>query len=58
MLIFTARRIDAPILAIGLVNKVVEPEPLLPAVRDPAREIAQNGPIGVAQAKFAINYVF
>ena len=55
-LIFTARRIDAKTaLEIGLVNKVVEPDQLLPAALEMAREIAKNGPIGVAQAKFAIN---
>ena len=56
-LIYTARRIDAEqALAIGLVNKVVPPEQLMPSVLDLAREIAQNGPVGVAQAKFALNY--
>jgi len=55
-LIFTARRIDArTALDIGLVNRVVEPAELMPAVQELAREIAKNGPIGVAQAKFAIN---
>ena len=56
-LIFTARRIDAmTALEIGLVNQVVEPDRLMPASLEMAREIAKNGPIGVAQAKFAINY--
>ena len=56
-LIFTARRIDArTALAIGLVNRVVEPDQLMPASVEMAREIAKNGPIAVAQAKFAINY--
>jgi len=55
-LIFTARRIDAKTaLDIGLVNRVVEPDQLMPAALEMAREIAKNGPIGVAQAKFAIN---
>jgi len=55
-LIFTARRIDAKTaLEIGLVNRVVEPVELMPAALELAREIAMNGPIGVAQAKFAIN---
>ncbi len=55
-LIFTARRIDAKTaLEIGLVNHVMEPLELMPAVLGLAREIAKNGPIGVAQAKFAIN---
>ena len=55
-LIFTARRIDArTALDIGLVNRVVEPAELMPVARELAREIAKNGPVGVAQAKFAIN---
>jgi enoyl-CoA hydratase/carnithine racemase len=55
-LIFTARRIDAKAaLEIGLINRVVEPAELMPAALELAREIAKNGPIGVAQAKFAIN---
>jgi len=55
-LIFTARRIDAKTaLEIGLVNRVVEPAELMPAALEFAREIAKNGPIGVAQAKFAMN---
>lgn len=56
-LIFTARRIDAKTaLEIGLVNRVVEPVQLMQSALELAREIAKNGPIGVAQAKFAINY--
>ena len=56
-LIFTARRIDAATaLGIGLVNRVVEPPELMPAALALSREIAKNGPVGVAQAKFAINY--
>jgi enoyl-CoA hydratase/carnithine racemase len=56
-LIFTARRIDAKAaLAIGLVNQVVDPDRLMSASVEMAREIAKNGPIGVAQAKFAVNY--
>ena len=55
-LIFTARRIDAKTaLKIGLVNRVVEPAELMPAALELAREITKNGPIGVAQAKFAMN---
>jgi enoyl-CoA hydratase/carnithine racemase len=55
-LIFTARRIDAKTaLEIGLVNKVVEPGELMNAAMELAREIAKNGPVAVAQAKFAIN---
>ena len=56
-LIFTARRIDATTaLGMGLVNRIVEPPELMPAALKLAREIAKNGPVGVAQAKFAINY--
>jgi enoyl-CoA hydratase/carnithine racemase len=56
-LIYTARRIDAKTaLEAGLVCKVVEPDKLMDAALELAREIAKNGPIGVAQAKFAINY--
>jgi enoyl-CoA hydratase/carnithine racemase len=56
-MIFTARRIDAKTaFDIGLVNRVVEPEELVPEALELAREIAKNGPVGVAQAKFAINY--
>ena len=56
-LIFTARRIDAQTaLELGLVNRVAEPEMLMSAALEMAREIAKNGPVGVAQAKFAINY--
>lgn len=55
-MIFTARRIDSQTaLEIGLVNRVVEPDQLMPASLEMAREIAKNGPIGVAQAKFVIN---
>jgi enoyl-CoA hydratase/carnithine racemase len=55
-LIFTARRITAQTaLEIGLVNKVVEPGKLIDYACELAQEIAANGPIAVAQAKFAIN---
>jgi enoyl-CoA hydratase/carnithine racemase len=54
-LILTARRITAgEALAIGLVNRVVPGERLLDACRELAAEIAQNGPIAIRQAKFAI----
>jgi len=56
-LVYTARRIDAEMaLSIGLVSRVVSPDQLLDAAMELAGEIAKNGPIGVAQAKFAINY--
>jgi enoyl-CoA hydratase/carnithine racemase len=55
-LIFTARRIDAATaLRLGLVNDVVPDAELLPAAHRLADEIAQNGPIAVRQAKFAID---
>ena len=55
-LIFTARRINAQTaLAMGLVNRVVELDQVMSAALEIAREIAKNGPVGVAQAKFAIN---
>jgi methylglutaconyl-CoA hydratase len=55
-LIFTARRIDAATaLNLGLVNDVVPDAELLPAAYRLAEEIAQNGPIAVRQAKFAID---
>ena len=40
----------------GLVSQVVEPDKRLEAALELAREIAKNGPIGAAQAKFALNY--
>jgi len=56
-LIYTARRINAQTaLDIGLVSRVVAPEELMSVALELAREIAKNGPIGVAQAKFALNY--
>ncbi len=56
-LVYTARRIDAKTaLEIGLVSRVVEPDKLIDAALELAREIAKNGPIAVEQAKFAINY--
>ena len=56
-LIYTARRFNAEYaLEIGLVSKVVAPDELMDAALEMAREIAKNGPIGGAQAKFALNY--
>lgn len=54
-LIFSAERINAErALRIGLVNAVVEPDELLPQVRELARRIAANSPVGVRAAKTAI----
>ena len=58
-LILTARRLDAAAaLAYGLVNQVVEPGGLMNAARALASEIARNGPIGVQQAKYAMDMGF
>jgi enoyl-CoA hydratase/carnithine racemase len=55
-LILTARRITAAdALAIGLVNRVVPGDQLIEACKELAGEIAQNGPIALQQAKFAVN---
>jgi enoyl-CoA hydratase/carnithine racemase len=56
-LIFTARRIAAEeALAIGLVNRVVAAEQVMPAALELARQIADNAPIALAQAKYAIDF--
>jgi enoyl-CoA hydratase/carnithine racemase len=55
-MIFRARRINAlEGLSLGLFLEVVESEKLLPRAREIALEIANNGPIALAQAKYAIN---
>ena len=55
-LIFTARRITAEeALKIGLVNEVVPKQRLIERAFEIANEIAQNGPLAVEAAKFAIN---
>ena len=55
-LIFTARRISAEeALDLGLVSRVVPGGQLLETCRELALKIAQNGPVAVQQAKFAIN---
>ncbi len=55
-LIFTARRVSAAeALAIGLVEQVVPFASLLDVARELARAIAQNGPVAVEMAKWAIN---
>ena len=56
-LIYTALRFNAQTaLEIGLVSKVVNPEELMDVALEFALKIAKNAPVGVAQAKFAINY--
>ncbi|WP_276833950.1 short-chain-enoyl-CoA hydratase [Massilicoli timonensis] len=55
-LIYSCRQIKADeALAIGLVNKVVEPENLMEEAMKLANRIATNAPIAVANAKKAIN---
>jgi enoyl-CoA hydratase len=55
-MIYTARNIKADkALEIGLVNKVVAKEELMPAVMKLANTIAKNAPIAVAQSKKSIN---
>lgn len=56
-LIFTAEPIDAQeALRIGLVNKVVKAEELIPYVDNLAKKIAAKGPSAVRFAKMCINY--
>ncbi|USG67542.1 enoyl-CoA hydratase-related protein [Brevibacillus ruminantium] len=56
-LIFTARRVVAEeALAIGLVNQVTAPDQLMSAALAMAQQIAENAPIALAQAKFAIDH--
>jgi enoyl-CoA hydratase/carnithine racemase len=55
-MIFRARRISAQEgLDYGLFLEVLEPDRLLPRAHEIAQEICANGPIAVAQAKYAIN---
>jgi methylglutaconyl-CoA hydratase len=55
-LIFTARRMEASeALEIGLVEYTVPSESLLEKALEIAGQIVQNGPIAIAQAKFAID---
>jgi enoyl-CoA hydratase/carnithine racemase len=55
-MIFRARRISAAEgLEYGLFLDVTEPDQLLPRCREIASEIAANGPVALAQAKYAIN---
>ncbi len=56
-LIFTGRTVDAhEAVEIGLVNRVCEPEALVPECMRMARMIGENGPVAVRQAKYAINH--
>ncbi len=55
-LIFTARRISAgEAERIGLINEVINNRSLMDRAWEIAWEIAANGPLAVAQAKYAIN---
>ena len=55
-MIFRARRISADLaLDYGLFTEVVEPENLLIRAKEIAMEMASNGPVALAQAKYAIN---
>lgn len=55
-MILTSRRIDAAeALAIGLVNRVVPSDQLIPATMELAGRMLENGPIALEQAKLAIN---
>ncbi len=55
-MIFRARRITAQEgLAYGLFLEVLEPERLMDRAVEVGREIAANGPVALAQAKYAIN---
>ena len=54
-MILRARRITADLgLEYGLFTEVVEPEKLLTRAKEIALEIAANGPVALAQAKYAI----
>ncbi len=56
LLILTAETINAEeALRIGLVEKVVEPDALIPACEEIAAKIASKAPIAVAMAKTCIN---
>ena len=56
MLILTAQNIKADeALRMGLVQKVVEPEELLPTVETLAKKIASNAPVAVMACKTLIN---
>jgi enoyl-CoA hydratase len=55
-MIFRARRITAAEgLEMGLFLEVVDPERLIDRALEISREIADNGPVALAQAKYAVN---
>jgi methylglutaconyl-CoA hydratase len=55
-MIFRARRITAAEgLEIGLFLEVVDPERLIDRALDISQEIVGNGPVAIAQAKYAVN---
>ncbi len=54
-LLFTSRSLDAEEAeGVGLVNRCVEPEELLPCARELAAEIAANGPLAVRGTRRAL----
>jgi enoyl-CoA hydratase/carnithine racemase len=54
-LILTGKQIDAEeALRIGLINAIVEPDALLPAARELAGQLLQNGPLALRAAKQAV----
>ncbi len=56
-LIFTGRRVGAEeALALGLVNRVCDPDQLISESMQMALQIAEGGPIAIEQAKYAINF--
>ncbi len=55
-MIFRARRISADAgLEYGIFTEVVEPDDLVNRANEIAMEISANGPVALAQAKYAIN---
>lgn len=55
LLLYTGARIDAPeALRIGLIDRMMTTEDLLPATLDTARTIAGNAPLAVRAAKITI----
>ena len=55
-MIFTGRQVKAEeAKALGLVNKVVAPEELLPTAKEMMKDILKVSPIGVKYAKLSIN---